>query len=367
MKKILLIPMLCFAFFTGCTSDDETTKPSNNEEIKTVTLDASSYSDWVYFDFDNAEEAEISDPLNSDAWDIAFQRTKIKLNGGLSGVKENSAMIFGVEEFENVTTVPSNYYTFDDNIYFAMAPTEPYTGNKALEDWYTMQGMPPTLSSKGNIYIIKRKDKDYVKLKIESYYHPESNSSANYTIRYQTGIETDNSTKISSIEETLNVNDNENWVYYSFSSEDIVVLDTVPEWDYNWDIAFRRYQIKTNSGISGSNSNMMLDNEVPKGFGVREYISQDFNSLRIAEEDGYVEDITLNPPMGGTPYSGSPIFENWYNYDPATHAISSKNNIYMIKTESGKYVKMKIDSYADVESGKELKFRFEKRISTVSE
>ena len=50
-----------------------------------ITVDASSYFNWVYFSFDQGDVVEIENPENSLEWDLAFQRKHIRTNGGLSG------------------------------------------------------------------------------------------------------------------------------------------------------------------------------------------------------------------------------------------------------------------------------------------
>ena len=49
------------------------------------TIDATSREAWAYFSFAKGDIVEVADPLNSMDWDLGFQRTKVKLNGGISG------------------------------------------------------------------------------------------------------------------------------------------------------------------------------------------------------------------------------------------------------------------------------------------
>jgi len=61
--------------------------------------------------------------------------------------------------------------------------------------------------------------------------------------------------------------------------------------------------------------------------------NQDFNSLTEAPESGY-EDKTADNKM------------QWYNYNPETHEISSKQGVVIVvKTFDGKYAKMRIVNY----------------------
>ena len=58
-----------------------------------VTVDASSYYDWVYFSFSQSQLVNIENPESSLDWDIAFQRKHIKTNSGLSGLGNGGAYV----------------------------------------------------------------------------------------------------------------------------------------------------------------------------------------------------------------------------------------------------------------------------------
>lgn len=87
--RSLFLPVLlcCLA---GCTDSIEEPKPAL--EIKSVQIDARSYSDWVYFSFDKGEVVTINPTTFSTdlSWDIAFHRNDVRLNCGASG-KEPAA------------------------------------------------------------------------------------------------------------------------------------------------------------------------------------------------------------------------------------------------------------------------------------
>ena len=76
-----------------------------------IELDASSYTEWVYFSFLTHSEVIIDDPENSIGWDIAFMRNHIKTNSGTSGIGAGGVYIDSLnlwtnESFENITEVP---------------------------------------------------------------------------------------------------------------------------------------------------------------------------------------------------------------------------------------------------------------------
>jgi hypothetical protein len=73
--------LLALAALVGC---EETSTEPFTPETRTFSVDAS--TDWVYVDL--ADEPSVVTPGNaatSAGWDIAFQATAVKLNGGESG------------------------------------------------------------------------------------------------------------------------------------------------------------------------------------------------------------------------------------------------------------------------------------------
>ena len=63
-------------------------------QIDTVlTIDASNYSNWVYFSFEQAAVIDVGNPEESMEWDVAFQRKHIRTNSGLSGIGSGGAFV----------------------------------------------------------------------------------------------------------------------------------------------------------------------------------------------------------------------------------------------------------------------------------
>lgn len=114
MRRGLLL-LVVLAGLAGCNKgsslDGETTPPAeppaNTENgIATRTLDATSSSDWVYFNLAANAVVYPDDPENSRDWDIAFQRFKVKVNGGVSGNGGASIGVVKNTAFDGVTAVP---------------------------------------------------------------------------------------------------------------------------------------------------------------------------------------------------------------------------------------------------------------------
>ncbi len=172
------------------------TDPANDTIAKELTvstiisatymIDASSYEDWAYFSFSKGDSVSISDPKNSLDWDLGFQRLKIRTNSGTSGPGSGGAKNMGVIDFDALTEASPEGYVVDTMVvYMPGSPHEDTVSmNPEMKDWFDMSGgMPPTVTSKKEVYVIKTADGRYAKLQILDYYDKEGHSGF-ITFRY---------------------------------------------------------------------------------------------------------------------------------------------------------------------------------------
>ncbi len=296
-------------------------------------MNASSYTEWVYY---NLSQAKVVDP-ETEEWDLGFNRYKIRSNSGTSGNGMCGILDLGVVDYASVTEAPVDYYTVDDSISMIMSSVDTYSANKAIESWYDRdEEMPPTLTAKENVYIVRDHNGEYAKLKLLNYYDPVSTVSGYITFTFTHGIPEGSESVYHISEVEIDASNPANWTYFSFKSGEVTAVDD-PETSTEWDIAFNRFKIKTNSGVSGQ-----------LGFGAYNAGTVDFESLRMVNPEGYEVDVTLTDPMPPNPqYPGSQVMESWYNYNHETHEVTSKNEVYVIQHEMDKYAKIQMLSYQD--------------------
>jgi hypothetical protein len=148
------------------------------------------------------------------------------------------------------------------------------------------------------------------------------------------------------------------WYYYTFDGNKIVGTGSAdPEaaddakWKQrtDWDLAFHRYNVRTNSGTSG----------VGKG-GMLEASETDFDKVLAAPTTGYTADESVeisitpaHPPVMG-PTAGSKVCDGWASYNHNEGAWVFAEKVFIIKTADGKYAKIWLKSFLDEEdnSGK---------------
>ena len=97
----------------------------------------------------------------------------------------------------------------------------------------------------------------------------------------------------------------------------------------DWDLGFSRTKIITNGG--GTN---------PLGYtGVINLGPVEFNKVNKAPKNGYIEDeVTFGNLINKE-------LSDWYTYRTRTHNIESKNNVYLIKLNNNRFMKMRILNY----------------------
>ena len=120
------------------------------------------------------------------------------------------------------------------------------------------------------------------------------------------------------------------WIYFDFSRGAVVpVLD--PKEDA-WDLAFKRYVMKTNGGRSN-----------PDGQGaVLKLNRRDFAGLSAVPGDVEFQ-ADVHPKNRLHPFN--PVLEKWYNYSYLANVLAPKPEVYVIRTQEGKYAKVRMLSY----------------------
>ena len=170
---------------TSPVSEPTSVQDQNNLEAalvrQTYTVDATNTEAWTYFSFNTGEVVVIEDAANSEDWDMGFQRTKVKLNGGVSGPGMASVVMLTDTSFEDVDTAPEDGYLTDSAETLAIVP-------ESEMGWYIYTG-PPThwvLPLEGRIFVIKTATGNFAKVRFIGYYEDNENKvdSGNVTFEY---------------------------------------------------------------------------------------------------------------------------------------------------------------------------------------
>lgn len=139
----------------------------------------------------------------------------------------------------------------------------------------------------------------------------------------------------------------DHWVYYSFETKgEVSGIDSSNyQTSDTWDIAFHSRHVRLNGGISGKGKAEAYDAGVVG-----------WESVKEAKESGYTKDIFKDNILYAGNDANGPIFigtnlnmvfENAFDFDANTHppTYSPNNNVYVIKTYNGNFVKIILTDY----------------------
>lgn len=187
MKKIVYLSVAVIGLLISCKKED--TNPVIQSQ--TFEINSTKSTTWKYFSFEKNDTITVSNPASSTDWDLAFQRYRIKTNGGKSGNGMGSAANSyqkGQTGFDALKLV-SDTATFatDESVEIAVQQGyATYIVNPELYTWFSIE-----LAAQGTqivptdyIYIVKTGTGKYAKVWFKSYYSA-ANASGYVTVQYK--------------------------------------------------------------------------------------------------------------------------------------------------------------------------------------
>ncbi|MCP3139015.1 HmuY family protein [Pyxidicoccus xibeiensis] len=106
--------------------------------------------------------------------------------------------------------------------------------------------------------------------------------------------------------------------------------------DAVWDLSFQRFGIRSRGGVNGTG-----------GVEVAVLGDKTFAQVSQAPATGYTTDAADGADMGEDPDTVFQAGEGWYAYDPATHKLSPRARVYVVRTDSRAYFKVEMLAYYD--------------------
>ncbi len=145
-------------------------KPAVVSLNPTLKIDAKSKKTWTLLDLSTGKSVKIDDidkdreRLKQIRWDLAFQRTKIVTNSGITNPEGGvGVMNLGPVDFDSVRSVPAEPLVQDTKSFGKKI-------NKAITGWYNYRTRTHNIESKKNVYIVKTSNGQYVKIRFLNYY-----------------------------------------------------------------------------------------------------------------------------------------------------------------------------------------------------
>lgn len=326
---------------TAAPPSDHVTHTDRGEGVTETLVDGTDVESWVALDLD-AAGAEVDVAIESDTdWDLAIQRYHVRINGGAGGPADVRVAILEGVTLAEVTQAPREGWQQDrepteseipDDVPMGEDPPPTTVISGEADPWYAYDPATHELTPKKRVYVVESSEGAYFALAIVDYYSPET-AAAGWPAFQWKAVDPPAAPSVETA--TIDASESEPWVRLSFESGPVTVAE--PATDLGWDLAFRRSQIATHSGTSGEGMGGAADTELTELSAVSE----------VPSSFAVDEDLPLPGPPGSGTYSGNPVLATWYDYDPATHAVSPRPTVFVIRTATGDPVAVRISAYAD--------------------
>lgn len=128
------------------------------------------------------------------------------------------------------------------------------------------------------------------------------------------------------------------YVYVDLAAGTRVEIDDVAALTSDaWDIALKRSSLRVNSGDSGTG-----ERELAAVQGATLDAVTAAPASGFATDDFATDDCELQTIPGGEPLSA---FGEWYDYDPATHVVTPKEEVYVVRRKDGASFAIRFATY----------------------
>ena len=322
--------------------DGHVTHTDLGEGVTETLVDAGDVESWVAIDLD-AAGAELDVDIESDTdWDLAIQRYHFRTNGGAGGPADVRVAVLDGVTLAEVTQAPSEGWAQDrepteteipDDVPMGEEPPPTTVISGGEDPWYDYDPSTHQLSPKERVYVVESTDGDYFALAVVDYYSPETADAGWPAFQWK---QVDPPDGITEPGQAVDASASDAWVYLQLDGTEVTVAD--PESSSDWDLAFQRTAIRTNSGPSGP------------GVGGALLSEQAWDALESTDSVGFARDelVPLPGPPGSGEAPGNPVLGSWYDYDGATHAVSARpDDTYVIRGAAGDYAKLRILAWDD--------------------
>lgn len=307
MKKLLIAVLGGLLMLSACSKDKTTgpEPPNVTDEFVTQNIkDAPTY-------FSIAKKEAVN------TFDVTFvnegQTLSVLLNGGVSGSAGVSAKNLGAVDFNASANVDTGF-------------TSDAADAKVIgETWYNYDFTTHTITSKGEVYLIKAVDYNVYKMKIDAF------GADGYTISYSLVDADGKPTTVTSATVAAAAGAPGR---FSLVTGDMIAKD-------EWDIAFLTISLYVPE-LSASIQNPAV--RINSGAGVKVAMVSDKAYADISRApDGltYVMDDGDNLAIG----------DKVFNYNSTNHRLTPPDIVYILQTVDGSYAKVKVTSYYDPDTG----------------
>lgn len=156
----------------GGAADVPPISSTRSGELVTADIDATWPEKWVLLDLET--DAQVSDD-KAKAWDLGFQRFKVKSNGGVSGTAGAEVAVLENNTLESVSVAPSGGWHTDaaDGDDGNQDPDTVF--NCGTDTWFDYDVGTHALNAKPRVYVVRTADDGYFAVQMVRYYDDAGN------------------------------------------------------------------------------------------------------------------------------------------------------------------------------------------------
>ncbi|HEY0970651.1 MAG TPA: HmuY family protein [Gemmatimonadales bacterium] len=319
---------------------DEATAPIT-PVAGTATVDAS--KGWAFLSLESGSVVTPADPLRSTEWDIAFNGTNVRLNGGEGGAAgvtgyclcQNSAAAPSSEQVLAMTP-QSELADFDAVTASALPGASSFTGDvlvPAVQEWHTGSGATATVSDA--VWLVRLRDSlAYSKLRVVSLQGPTAATPGRVTLEFATQPSTTaplGATRILAVDVPAT------------GTVRVDLVDGVTTTSSTaWDLEFAGWTLRVNGGASGRGKVGVYAVDTP-----------------FAEiTDAYAGDPRAYSRTDA--YAGVFADSPWYRYNlRGDHGVSPIFDVYLVRRGDRVYKVQVIDYYGPAGEPRQISVRYE--------
>lgn len=320
----------------GMNDDDKPPPPPKETDCSIeTTIDATSMEAWIYFDLESGEIVTPANPDDSTEWDIAFQRFKVKSNGGTSGTGGvEVAMIEGVA-CNDLLEAPAAGYRVDEPDGEDVEEIPDYAisfGPSSETGPWAYDATTHQLFDSETVWVVKTVEDGYFKLHFVEYYGP-GGTPGMPTFEWKKVDAPKKQLPMGAIEVSTSL-----MGYTYLDIDDGVITVSSPESSTDWDVAVSGPAWQTNGGLGRAGVG-----------GARLADSSDYDAVTTAPTVGYAidADIPYPGPPGAGNYDGNPTLVDWFEYDMTDHTAQPLDVVFLIRGGDGSYGKLRILEYEE--------------------
>lgn len=135
----------------------------------------------------------------------------------------------------------------------------------------------------------------------------------------------------------VDASERESWVYFDMDERKQLTAEEAIAPGASWDVAFQRFKVISNSGVSGSGS---VEVAVLEG--------ESLDALTVAPATGYLVDAPdANDDADQDIDSPFLVQGAWYAYDLIKHRLVARPMLYVVRSTAGRYWAMRFLGYYD--------------------